>query len=351
MRRTERAAFALVLLAALASFGCPKKHKPPFMTRVWLGAANGCSLLKEGTLACWGDDAGGQLADGTTNARPTPAKVAIEPPPTEVALGDRHGCGLFGDGEVRCWGQGKPAGPFAVAVAGAPLVASALVARGDRTCAIANASRELHCWASLADAPFVPATARGVRVSSVALSDHTVCAAVEQPREVRCFGFGATSPSTKAMLPNADVVGLTGGGDHFCALLADGSVQCWGRNASGQLGDGTSTDSSDPVLVHGIENVVSVTAGHRHTCVRLKTNTVACWGDNRFHQLSDGTTDARARPGMLPGLNSVLELASAGDASCARLADGGIRCWGKNDHGQLGDGTQRDHDVPMPTKW
>ena len=80
--------------------------------------------------------------------------------------------------------------------------------------------------------------------------------------------------------PVDGVVQVAPGGDHTCALFDDGSVACWGNNASGQLGDGTTTNATAPVTVTGLTNVTSVTAGGSHTCATRSNNTVACWGNN-----------------------------------------------------------------------
>ena len=78
-------------------------------------------------------------------------------------------------------------------------------------------------------------------------------------------------------------------------MLSNGSVQCWGYNSSGQLGDGTTTTRLTPVTVSGIAdidiaNAVAVSAGDRHTCALLSNGSIQCWGHNFVGQLGDGTT-------------------------------------------------------------
>lgn len=105
--------------------------------------------------------------------------------------------------------------------------------------------------------------------------------------------FGS-APSDEPMIDGATQVAV--GVYHACALLNDRSVRCWGGNAFGQLGDGTTTDRDAPVRVEGLPPAAQIVAGARHTCARSVEGRVLCWGANGDGQLGDGTTDARSRP-------------------------------------------------------
>src|SRR5207245_8570786 len=91
--------------------------------------------------------------------------------------------------------------------------------------------------------------------------------------------------------------GVSGGCSHTCAVLSDGSVQCWGENVEGELGDGTSGGSSSPpVRVVGLTGAVAVSGGYRHTCARLGGGRVAGWGRRREGQVGGGTTRRSPTP-------------------------------------------------------
>ena len=167
------------------------------------------------------------------------------------------------------------------------------------------------------------------------------------------------SVTSVALLPmrteaSANVVAMTGGGRHTCALLVDGVVRCWGRNAEGQLGDGTNVSSPLPVAVTGLDDGASdVSAGLIHTCAVTTDGVARCWGENGG-RLGNGGDEASALPVDVcadatcsSALNNVASIAAGGLHSCAVLDDGTAVCWGNNEDGQLGNGLTEDTTTPV----
>jgi alpha-tubulin suppressor-like RCC1 family protein len=156
------------------------------------------------------------------------------------------------------------------------------------------------------------------------------------------------SPVTVSGLHGATGVAAAAG--HSCAVLNDGTIQCWGTDDNGQLGDGNSgtyAESATPVQVLNIANATSVAAGDNHTCARLADGTVTCWGANSSGELGDGTTTDSATLVAVSRLTDATSVATGLDYSCATRANGQVACWGTNDSGQLGNGKKTASHTPV----
>ncbi len=128
------------------------------------------------------------------------------------------------------------------------------------------------------------------------------------------------------------------GGAHSCGITTTNRAYCWGGNASGQLGDGTTTRRHQPVAVAN-GSFVQIRAGLKHTCAVNANNVAFCWGDNTWGQLGDNSKTRRLKPVRVAGTVHFLRLAAGAIHSCGIGTDRHGYCWGKNGHGELGDGT------------
>ena len=110
-------------------------------------------------------------------------------------------------------------------------------------------------------------------------------------------GTGTTvwksSPTT---VPLANVIRVAAGRDHTCATPVDGSARCWGANAAGHLGDGTTGMKLVPTAVLSLSGAAQITAGAAHSCARLSSGALQCWGSNSAGELGDGTVSPRSTP-------------------------------------------------------
>jgi alpha-tubulin suppressor-like RCC1 family protein len=132
------------------------------------------------------------------------------------------------------------------------------------------------------------------------------------------------------------VAAVAAGYEHGCAVLESGALHCWGRNARGQLGDGTSDSRGAPVAI-GSGPFVAVSAGGEHTCAIHQDGSLFCWGANEGGQLGDGSYDDAWTPQPIhPGPWRAVSLGSI--HSCGLHEDGSLWCWGANFNGELGLG-------------
>lgn len=148
---------------------------------------------------------------------------------------------------------------------------------------------------------------------------------------------------------------VTAGGYHTCALDTEGDIYCWGRDSEGQLGNGPGStgDAYNPTLVlrDPGDYYVGITAGLYHTCAILDSGTARCWGYNAYGQIGDGTENVnRHSPVAVSVVSGLIELQAGGYHTCAVNQDGGAYCWGADFYGQVGDGVDGNADQLTPTQ-
>jgi alpha-tubulin suppressor-like RCC1 family protein len=146
----------------------------------------------------------------------------------------------------------------------------------------------------------------------------------------------------------APVPGLSGitqisvGGDVMLAVDASGAVWGWGANTGGVLGcpcDPGSVKIS-PALVPGLSGITQVVNGSEHALAVDRSGLVWAWGWDDHGQLGDGTTTTaiRGTPLPVPGLSGIVQVAAAGSTSFALRSDGVLFAWGEISDGLLGNG-------------
>jgi alpha-tubulin suppressor-like RCC1 family protein len=232
-------------------------------------------------------------------------------------------------------------------------VAAALVIGGSPAGAVAPLTNGAHR----------PTTRVGVRATAVPIqiagANEQNCAVMSN-RTVECWGsnaYGDLGDGNLALATRPVIVqGLVGvkqvalGFGHTCALLSSGEVGCWGWNANGQLGDGSEHSTVRPVMVQGLADVSQISLGFETSCALLYSGSVKCWGWNFNGELGDGATGTTQTPVTVVGLAGAREVAVGYAHTCAVVARGAVRCWGLNDEGQLGDGGTRQSSSPVAVR-
>jgi alpha-tubulin suppressor-like RCC1 family protein len=346
-----------------------------------------CALLTTGAVQCWGLNAYGQLGDSSTISALTPVASGLTSGATAITAGNHHTCALLTTGAAQCWG-GNSYGQLGdsttaervapTQVTGLTSGVTVLAAGYEHTCALLSTGAT-KCWgwnshsqlgdnttANKNSPTQVTGLSSGVMAVTAGLG-HS-CALL-LTGAAQCWGWNSHSQlgdntTVVGAVDPVDVVGIDGvaatasalsvGHVHACAVLSDGTSQCWGSNAHGELGDGTVTRlSAVPVTVTAsattsLTNVSTTAAGYAHTCALLTTGAVQCWGWNNHGQLGDNTRTQRLAPVTVSGLTSgVIAIAAGNFHTCALLTTGAVQCWGWNNHGQLGDNTRTQRLAPM----
>ena len=256
-------------------------------------------------------------------------------PSMPISAGLYHTCALASGGTIECWGYNG----------------EGQLGNGSKT----NSSIPVRV-SGIATATLVGAG--GSTWENGLLSGSSSCALLAGGT-VDCWGYnddgelgnGTTTDSSTPVQASGIVnaSSITAGGFHACAVLSAGTVKCWGDNEVGQLGNGTTTKGSTPtpVQVSGITNATHVSAGYAHTCALLAGGTVECWGLNDSGQLGNGTKTNSSTPIEVSGITNAKSISAGGSHACALLSDGTVECWGFNQDGQLGDATKTNSSIPV----
>lgn len=285
--------------------------------------------------ACGGEN-------GSATAPPTPRPEIAATVQNRLSVGEHHSCAVTPNGEAYCWGNdyfgqlGAPPDvpegqapldtpePFPLPVSGGITFAS-ISAGSFHTCALATGGNG-YCWGSNDDGG---------------------------------LGTGASTErqQTPARVASALVLtAISTGNTHTCGLAVGGTAYCWGSNAFGELGIGSSdmTAHSTPQAVTGGHHFVTIDAGAEFTCALKADSTAFCWGGDYFGQVGDGmasgscelfgaSLDCRTVPSAVAGGRHFASLSVGGAEfqghACGVASDKKVYCWGENSAGQLGTST------------
>ena len=243
------------------------------------GERHTCAVLNTGAVKCWGNNDNGQLGDDSTLQSLTPVSVpSLSSGVTAIAAGRYHACAVLNTGAVKCWGWnlygqlGDGSTIQSLTPVSVPSLSSGVtaIAAGERhTCALLSTGA-VKCWGYNDNGQLGDGSAASVTPRTT-------------PVDVSTLSSGVTAIST--------------GSYHTCALLSTGAAKCWGKNTSGRLGNGSNTASLTPVSVSTLSTgVIAIAAGEAHTCAVLNTGAVKCWGYNVSGQLGDGSTTQSFTP-------------------------------------------------------
>ncbi len=297
-----------------------------------------CILKEDGTPKCWGLNWAGQVGNGTLTTTPYPTQIATTEKFKSIDTNAVHSCGVTQSGKVMCWGRNDLD----------PTLGNGVLGNG----------------AGFGTQP-TPEYVYGIdNATHVSTGFFTNCAVLED-QTVKCWGentsgqVGNGTVSAVEKIPVqvtglSDVVTVDVGGHNSspdttaCAVKTDGTIWCWGDNASGQLGNGnTGTDSSVPVQVSSMADAVDVQLGGiSFACALRETGQVECWGSGDFNVQGDGGSSGSNTPGLVSNISTAVKIDAGFKHACAILQDGSMQCWGQGHKYQLGNQALTYQSVP-----
>lgn len=301
------------------------------------GSQHTCAIDTSRALLCAGLNSNGQLGNDSINNSAIPVSVKnLSSGVSSVTTRYLHSCAISSTGQAYCWGSNSHG------------------QLGN------NSTIDSH----------IPVTVSGISDAvQISAGSYHVCA-VREDQSVWCWGYAAQgrlgdgSSLGEKLLPVQvegengllylrNIVHVSCGENHSCAVDSSGKAYCWGFNANGQLGNGSNNQENNPVEVSGLTNVKRIEAGYASSCAITTNGNVYCWGMNSDGRIGDGTTNESNVPVQVVGENGIGVLENANYFSriwrhvCISKTDGSAWCWGNNTHGALGDGTENNSSTPI----
>ena len=339
--------------------------------RITAGYSHTCAITSSGAAKCWGHNAYGELGSGsTTSSFATAQSVTGLSSGVTAISGFEHGtCALASDGAAYCWGDNSlgQLGDGSTTSSNTPVSVSGittggsitsggnyancfLLQSGAVTCTGSDFGGQLGLGSITSQDYTTPQTSTITGVIAIggtgAAATTTPMCAVLTNGTVECWGYsGATLGDGKTTMSGSpitvndisDAVQVTGAWDgNICVVTRNGALKCWGTDKYGQLGDGTTTDSTTPVTA-SLTNVSAVSIGGNHMCAVTTAGAVECVGDNPDGELGNGTTNP-STTWQTAIVSGAVGVACGAWHTCALMANGSVYCWGYNGDGELGDG-------------
>lgn len=315
-------------------------------TKVAAGGGHVCALRAGGSVWCWGQNNNGQIGNNSTGDAPAavPVTMTNNMPLTgivEIQAADLDTCAIDNAMRVWCWGRNTEgnigdgtmverhqAVQVLVAPAGAPLADVVELTLGNKQACIRKTTNEIWCWGNNNNSQ---------------------------------LGDGMVMPRPSPVLIGMGTSVSTGTGPHTCFVKLDGTATCVGNKWKGRLGNGDSSYDRGSIVMTPVQVLVArdgppltriakISVGG-NSCALMLDGTVECWGDNTHGQMGTGVASSVAmqvaRADHTP-LTDVDRVIAHYAHFCAHRSNGELLCWGRGLDGELGDGTMMEHPLPTP---
>ena len=302
-------------------------------TFIAAGQYDSLAIGSDGNLYAWGQNADGQLGDGTQIHRDLPEEITLAPgvSPTAISAGVSYSLAIGSDGNLYAWGfnfYGQVGNgtttdqdtPEVITLA--PGVKATSVAAGAGFSLAIGSDGKLYAWGSNNSGQLGDGTT----------TNHLTPEAITLAPGVRATAIAAGFADSPSIGPDG----------YSLAIGSDGKLYAWGDNTWGQLGDGTTVQHDSPEAVSLTVGVTptTVTAGGGQSFAIASDGKLYGWGYNYFGQLGDGNNSNQSNPAVIslaPGVAATAVSASV-DHTLAIGSDDKLYAFGSGDHGQLGNG-------------
>jgi alpha-tubulin suppressor-like RCC1 family protein len=347
----------------------PPEPGSPVWSSVSAGWTHTCAIRIDGTLWCWGDNAFGQLGNGSTAPSRVPRRVGAASNWYTVAAGRYHTCGIRQTlpYSIWCWGRGDDGqlGNGAFANSAVPVQVAwddntwSLSAGMLHTCFTAEDGRHV-CWGEGArgqlgieskDEQPLPVTVEGAGLWGIVSAGGVHgCTTTSDEAALWCWGdngMGQVGVGAAGGVHAPTVIASTffqtvsAGTETSCAIRGDSTLWCWGHLPAGLV--------LEPLYMGGGKAWFEVDTGGAHGCAtRSSDYSLACWGLNDAGQLGLGDTKPRPKPETVQIEGTWLRVSAGERHTCGVTDPGHLWCWGDNAAGQLGTGDTASTTRPAP---
>ena len=350
-----------------------------FATVITGSSGTTCAISIAGALWCWGNNASGQLGNGTTTNSYVPVQVTgLTSGVASASVGADSVCAVLTSGAVKCWGDNTygqlgnnstTASLTPTPVTGFSASGASKISVGGDTACLVTTTGGLKCWGNSTNGQMgtgsnsqslVPIDVVGLTSGVAEVDEGTLSGcAVTTAGAVKCWGYNSNGQlgdgTTTQRLTPVVVTGASSGishvgvGDHnVCAMTTSGAAKCWGENKDGELGDGDDNDRHSPDNVTGLSSTITqIAVGNAHACSVTSSQTVACWGADADGEIGDGIVTQRTIPNPVTNLTAAPGQVKSFNQTCALTQQGGIKCWGNNTRGQVGEGDDHNKAAPV----
>ena len=334
-------------------------------------------IFTESGLYAWGSGAGGRLGDGTIVSKSSPVQIGTLKNWKQVAAGESHTVAVKTDGTLWAWGVNTSGrlGDNTTAAKSSPVQIGSFtnwkqVSASSHTLAV-KTNGTLWAWGvgtagQLGDSAFSDRSspvqlglltnwyqvAVGAQHSLAIKTDNTLWAwGVNTNGQLgNDTAANTQSPIQIGSLTNWRQVSAGINGRFSAAVKTDGTLWAWGLNTTGQLGDGTASNTnSSPVQVGLLTNWKQVSCGTDFSVAVKTDGTIWSWGNGATGRLGDNTIVSKSSPVQIGSLTNWKQVSasSANGTASAVKSDGTLWAWGANTSGQLGDGTTVSKSSPV----